>query len=173
MNWKLADGGNLKQEDLENRHALFIGGPDVQPLLEEKQEELAVSYETGKPDLTALGFMQDASKSFGFIQRNPWGSQQHAVMVIDSLTDVPVIDQSLMDFLKSTDEVATVAVLSNNRKVYTNAALVQVAGNTQEKEVVKSTVIPSIGWLIGFGVLLILAIASVIVMLRRRRRRVK
>lgn len=173
MDWKLADGGVMKEEELKNQHALFIGGPDVQPLLKAKQKELAVSYATGKPDLAALGFMGDTSKSVSFIQPSLWGSQGHAMMVMDSLTNELEIDRPLVDFLQLTNEVATVAVLSNNRKVYTNAASIEAASSVEPNETVKVTAGPSVGWLVGFGVLLVLAIVSVWLVVRRRRRRVE
>lgn len=172
MNWRLADGGEMKAKELENQHALFIGGPTVQPLLEKKKEELVVSYLTGKPDLATLGFMEDASRSLSFIQPSLWGDQTHTMMVMDSLTKNLGIDGPLVDFLQMTDESATVAVLSNNRKVYTNAA-VAAAGGVEDDEVEKTAAGPSTSWLIGFGVLLVLAMVSVFVMVRRRRREVE
>ncbi|PIC96325.1 hypothetical protein CSV69_07555 [Sporosarcina sp. P26b] len=173
MNWKLADGEELKEEELKSQHALFMGGPSVQPLLKAKQKELAVSYATGKPDLAALGFMEGSSKSVSFIQRSLWGNSNRAMMVIDSLTAESQIDRPLVDFLQLTDDVATVAVLSNNRKVYTNASQIEAANSTAGNNTAKASARPSVGWLVGFGILLAVAIVSVFVVLRRRRRGVE
>lgn len=169
LKWRLADGNALTAEELAEHHALFIGGPAVQPLLQAEKENLLVQYKGSKAQLTELGFMQETAQAVAWIQKSPFGKKQLAV--IDWLSDRPKIDRQLADFLQLTDETATIAVKGGNQKLYTNAAQLAVASAQEEEADESPQAGISAAWLTGFGVLLLFAAGSVWYVIRQRKRK--
>src|SRR5690606_23621002 len=144
----------------KDRHLIFVGGPDIQPLLKGKADKLIMPYDGGTPDLQSFGFLQEAMENVGWIQPSPWGNGKYAMLVFDRVDESnSYLDKVLLDYVRDSDEQATIASQSNNRQVFTNAALLQeVPATAVESQTLTKNL--SIWEIAGFGALVLFAFAA-------------
>lgn len=170
--WKLKRSGDLTETDLKDRHLVFLGGPNIQQLLQNKQSDLIIAYDEGRPNLAGFGFLQEAVEKVSWIQSSPWNSQQ-VMLVFDQLGQSSTyIDQELLGFLKQTDEVATIAVKMNNKQIYTNASQLGLNGQQESRDQLineKSTF--SVWTILGFAALILFTVVLIYFVLRKQKRR--
>ncbi|WP_153723514.1 cellulose biosynthesis cyclic di-GMP-binding regulatory protein BcsB [Sporosarcina cascadiensis] len=170
MNWKIEQANEISEDSLKNHQLLFIGGPNVQPALQEQSSKLAVAHENGKPDLAAAGFLRETTDAVSWIQPSLWGNKEYTMMVLESVEGDSTVDSELLSFLSHTDEAATMAVKSGNGKLYTNASALQSESHISDvKSETQENRMPVV-WLIGFGGLIVIAIACIYLVIRKRRR---
>lgn len=168
--WKLSLAKDLVAEDLEGKHLIFLGGPDAHPLLKEKESSLLIDYEKGIPNLSKLGFLQEAVDQFSWLQASLWDPQK-AMLVLDRTGEsVPYIDDEFSRFLKRTEEQATIAVKLNQQEIYTNADQLEANENRKNMKVDEELKIPT-GAMISFIGLLLFTILLIFIVLRKQKKK--
>lgn len=168
--WKLSLAKDLVAEDLEGKHLIFLGGPDAHPLLKEKESSLLIDYEKGIPNLSRLGFLQEAVDQFSWLQASLWDPQK-AMLVLDRTGEsVPYIDDEFSRFLKRTEEQATIAVKLNQQEIYTNADQLEANENRKNMKVDEELKIPT-GAMISFIGLLLFTILLIFIVLRKQKKK--
>lgn len=168
--WKLSLAKDLVAEDLEGKHLIFLGGPDAHPLLKEKESSLLIDYEKGIPNLSKLGFLQEAVDQFSWLQASLWDPQK-AMLVLDRAGEsVPYIDDEFSRFLKRTEEQATIAVKLNQQEIYTNADQLEANENRKNMKVDEELKIPT-GAMISFIGLLLFTILLIFIVLRKQKKK--
>ncbi|MEK3936258.1 cellulose biosynthesis cyclic di-GMP-binding regulatory protein BcsB [Sporosarcina sp. FSL W7-1349] len=170
MPWSLATAEKVTAEQIKDRHLIFVGGPDIQPLLKGKADKLIMPYDGGTPDLQSFGFVQEAMENVGWIQPSPWGNGKYSMLVFDRVDESnSYLDKVLLDYVRDSDEQATIASQSNNRQVFTNAALLQeVPATAVESQTLTKNL--SIWEIAGFGALVLFSFAAAIFMVKKRKR---
>jgi len=164
---------DITTQDLSGRHVVFIGGPDVQPLLNDIREDLTVPYEDGAPNLQLFGFIPEAVEMFSWIQQNPWSDKQHSMFVFDhNAPENVTMDKKFLDFLKNMNEVSTIAVKMNNQQFYTNAVqLEKVVGEVKDVHLDNDDEESALSnwWIVGFiGLLAFVAVLMVVLFKKRK-----
>lgn len=168
--WKLSLAKDLVAEDLEGKHLIFLGGPDAHPLLKEKESSLLIDYEKGTPNLSRLGFLQEAVDQFSWLQASIWDPQK-AMLVLDRTGEsVPYIDDEFSRFLKRTEEQATIAVKLNQQEIYTNADQLEANENRKNMKVDEELKNPT-GAMISFIGLLLFTILLIFIVLRKQKKK--
>lgn len=168
--WKLSLAKDLVAEDLEGKHLIFLGGPDAHPLLKEKESSLLIDYEKGIPNLSKLGFLQEAVDQFSWLQASLWDPQK-AMLVLDRTGEsVPYIDDEFSRFLKRTEEQATIAVKLNQQEIYTNADQLEANENRKNMKVDEELKNPT-GAMISFIGLLLFTILLIFIVLRKQKKK--
>lgn len=167
----LKNASELKEEDLHDRHAIFLGGPNIQPLLKDMEDQLTVPYTEGVPNLNKFGFLSESVEVFSWMQSNPW-SPKHEMLVFDlNNQSALLIDQPFLDSLTNIQDLSTVAVKTTNNQVFTNAVEVEetseeIAGVVSKEKYAISS------WGIG-GLIALLAFTVILIILIQRRRKLK
>lgn len=165
----LKNASELKEEDLHDRHAIFMGGPNMQPLLKGMEDQLTVPYAEGVPNLHKFGFLSESVEVFSWMQSNPW-SPKHEMLVFDSnVQSELLIDQPFLDSMKNIQELSTVAVKTTNNQVFTNA--IQTEESVEETAaIVTEAKKPITLWGIGGLIALLVFIVMLIIVIQRRRK---
>lgn len=158
-------------EDLKKNHAIFIGGPEIQPLLKDLEAGLAVSYNRSGPNLSTYGFLSETVNTLSWIQTSPW-SEQYNMLVFDSMRDnQQILDQQLLTFLANTDELATISVRTIDGQNFTNASYLVSQGNQNEQSATphNEDISLSFWWIAGFIALFLIA-ALLLISIQKRRK---
>jgi cellulose synthase operon protein B len=165
----LKNARDIEAEDLHDRHAIFMGGPNVQPLLKEVENQLAISYNEGIPNLSTFGFLSETVEAFSWMQSNPW-SEKHQMLVFDLNSQAgQIFDETFLDSLMSIDELSSVAVKTTNNQVFTSS--VQAEESIEEiAGVVSKEGYPFSIWGIGGLIALFTFTIILIVIIKRNRR---
>lgn len=169
MQWKLITGDQVTEDLIRNQNLIFIGGPHVYPLLKDKMDQLLVPYSQGLPDLQSFGFLQEAMDTVSYIQPSLW-SDTHAMLIFDRLDESKsFLDKMLLDYLRGSEELATVASQSKNRQVFTNSSLLQESPVTAVQGQAQVNSISA--WeIIGFSALILFAFTIAFFMIKKRQR---
>ncbi|MBK3494629.1 cellulose biosynthesis cyclic di-GMP-binding regulatory protein BcsB [Viridibacillus sp. YIM B01967] len=157
-NLQLKTADQVTVADVEEEDVIFIGGPNVQPLLQKKVNDLTISYKGEIAELSEEGFVSEAVEQFSWIQKNPWSKDNHSILVIDQQKDKPAyLDEELVNQLANSDEKATIIVQTSNKQFFTNADNVEaneyMNSKTKDSEGNQSI---SLWWIVAFAGLLLL-----------------
>lgn len=168
---ELADGGQLKDDELGDQHLLFIGGLANQPVLEKHADDLIVSHKTGVPNFQPFGFLQEAVDYYSWMQESPF-SKDHLMMMIGQMGETEKkINDKLLDSIKNLEDPATIAVQTKDQRFYTNAMQVSsMAGELKSKQTQTEGKESVVWWFVGFASLLIMILIVLIVVKRNRER---
>lgn len=169
MNWQLVLADEVSEDSLKKHQLLFIGGPNVQPVLQKQVSELLVSHEKGKPDLASAGFLPETAETVNWIQPSVWSEKKHTMMVWENVDGGASIDRKVIEFLSTTEEFATMVVKSENGKMYTNASTIQLESPSSEVKSDRVEEQLSGVWIGGLVALLIISLSGIIYIIRKRR----
>ncbi len=171
--WTLKMAKGLTADDVKDHHVIFIGGIGAQPLLRAVQSDLTVSYEQGNPNLQPFGFLQEAVEMTSWIQPSPWSKEPYAILVFDRMNDTTnYVDKAMLDFIKSTTEMSTVAVKATNQQLYTNASQIEkTVEKLKDAQSSNDNSASSVWWIAGFVALLILVLVVLLFIHRKRKDR--
>lgn len=174
-NLNLIKGNEVTKEDLMKQNVIFIGGPSIHPLLNEVKNDLLVTYELDKPNLNKFGFVTESVGNFAWVQSNPWSQTQHSILVFDSFMNKNnYFDESFLRKLKDLDDVATIAVKSNNHQLFTNAEQLENEIEKTADKVEKNNVSSfSIWWVVVFVALISIAVLLIVIVKRGKRKKTK
>ncbi|MEK5480561.1 cellulose biosynthesis cyclic di-GMP-binding regulatory protein BcsB [Viridibacillus sp. FSL R5-0888] len=167
---QLKTAEQVTAKDAEKANVIFIGGPNEQPLLQKKVNDLIVSYKGNKAVLSDEGFVSETVQQFSWIQENPWSKGNHSILVIDHQGSTPdFMENKFLDEIINSDELATVAVQSSDKQFFTNAEYVktnkQLNVDSENGKINNSI---SKWWIVGFAGLLLM-IGLLIFRIKRRK----
>ncbi len=169
---QLIEGEQFTEDDAKNSHLLFLGGVNAQPALKNKEKDLVIPFKENAPNLESYGFLQEAVEQYSWIQANPWSKKNYTMMVFDAAhTEANLIDERFLESLTNLNEDSTVAIQTKEHHLYTNANEFEVKkGNLKATQTSdsNSSFMNSSWWMVGFGALLVLALALFITMKQKR-----
>ncbi|MEH6940237.1 cellulose biosynthesis cyclic di-GMP-binding regulatory protein BcsB [Bacillus sp. JJ722] len=169
----LKRANEIKKENVNNENVIFIGGPKVQPLLNDVKDQLIIPYDNDAPQLSEFGFITETIKSFSWIQPNPWSKEQNNILVFDrTKQDAPYLEESFLNNLRNLNEDATVAVNTLNNQTFTNAAQFEkeTGKELEPEEKQEKSIQFSIWWIISIVALLILVSILIFVIQKRKKK---
>ncbi|MFE6168237.1 cellulose biosynthesis cyclic di-GMP-binding regulatory protein BcsB [Viridibacillus arvi] len=167
---QLKTAEQVTANDVEKANVIFIGGPNEQPLLQKKVNDLIVSYKGNKAVLSDEGFVSETVQQFSWIQKNPWSKGNDSILVIDHQGSTPdYMENNFLEEIINSDELATVVVQSSDKQFFTNAEYEKTNKQLSiDSKNGKSNNSISKWWIVGFGGLLLL-IGLLIFRVKRRK----
>ncbi|WP_353853781.1 cellulose biosynthesis cyclic di-GMP-binding regulatory protein BcsB [Bacillus sp. Bos-x628] len=167
--YQLVKGSSMTNKQLKSHSLIFIGGIQVFPLLKEKASKLTVPTKKGRYDVSSFGMINETTARVVWTQPSVWNKEQTMTVFSGMNASDAAISKTVIDFLQTNTNTATVAIENKNKEIFSNHQM--VSGTSTDKKTGEQS--ENASW-IYFGLmagLIVLVLMMIVYFVRKNRKK--